>query len=226
MAIILNIETSTDIGSVCLSEDQKILSFVEGSAGFTHAKETTLMVKKCLQEANLEMEDLAAVAVSSGPGSYTALRIGTSVAKGLCYGLEIPLIAINTLESLAQAAARKTQGDWFVPMIDARRMEVYTQIFDAEVSPVSNKQALILDENTFAEKLSRKETIVLVGNGAEKFKKTNSSPLMKDVTLACSAEFLVPLAVQKYRKGEFSDVAYYEPYYLKPPNITTPKKIL
>jgi len=122
MAIILNIETATDIGSVCISKGEKILASKDGSSTFSHAKETTLMIEACLAEAAISMQDLGAIAISRGPGSYTSLRIGTSIAKGICYALDKPLIAINTLESLAFAASKIEQGAIYAPMIDARRL--------------------------------------------------------------------------------------------------------
>ena len=133
MAIILNIETATDIGSVCLSRGKEVLAVKQGTTTFSHAKETTLMIDHCLTEAGLTMQDLNAVAISSGPGSYTSLRIGTSVAKGICYALDKPLIAVNTLEALALAASKVSDGAIYAPMIDARRMEVYTTFYDANI---------------------------------------------------------------------------------------------
>lgn len=226
MAIILNIETATDIGSVCVSNGTKILSSRDGSTTFSHAKETTLMIADCLAEAGLSLQDLDAIALSSGPGSYTSLRIGTSIAKGMCYGLEKPLIAVNTLQSLALAASKVAQGAIYAPMIDARRMEVYTTFYDTKMTCIQPMQPLILDENTFKSELEDAKTIVFAGNGGEKIKNVIDSPQFIFTGILCAAKHLVPLAVAAFEANLFESVAYFEPNYLKPPNITTPKKVL
>lgn len=226
MAIILNIETATDIGSVCLSEGKKILANIECATPFSHSKETTLMIESCLEKAGLTLEDLDAIAISRGPGSYTSLRIGTSIAKGMCYALEKPLIAVDTLESMALAAKKVAKGDYYVPMIDARRMEVYTAFYNEQMICEQETHALIMDENTFQTELAAKKTIVFAGNGAEKLKKVVDSSQFIFTSIRCAAEHLVPLAVKAYESELFESVAYFEPDYLKPPNITTPKKVL
>jgi len=226
MAIILNIETATDIGSVCVSKGKKILANKKGSSTFSHAKETTLMIEACLVEAGVTMPDLAAIAISSGPGSYTSLRIGTSIAKGMCYALDKPLIAVNTLESLALAASNVEQGTIYAPMIDARRMEVYTAFYDEKMTCTRPMQPLILDEKTFESAIKAQKTIVFAGNGAEKIKKVVDSPQFIFTNLLCAAVHLAPLALKAFAANQFESVAYFEPDYLKPPNITTPKKIL
>jgi len=226
MAIILNIETATDIGSVCLSEGKKILANVKCTAPFSHSKETTIMIENCLKEARLTLEDIDAIAISRGPGSYTSLRIGTSIAKGMCYALEKPMIAVDTLQSMALAAKKIAKGDYYMPMIDARRMEVYTAFYDEKMICKQETHALIMDENTFSAKLANKKTIIFAGNGAEKLKKAVDSPQFIFTPIRCAAEHLVPLAVEAYKSGIFESIAYFEPDYLKPPNITTPKKVL
>lgn len=226
MAIILNIETATDIGSVCVSDGLTVLASKDGSSTFSHAKETTLMIESCIAEAGLKMKDIEAVALSSGPGSYTSLRIGTSTAKGICYALDKPLIAVNTLASLALAASKMAEGTLYAPMIDARRMEVYTAFYDDGMNCLMPMQPLILEEKTFEESLNSKHTIVFSGNGAAKIKNVINSEQFIFTDIRCAARHLVPLSVEAFRKGDFESVAYFEPDYLKPPNITTPKKIL
>ena len=226
MAIILNIETATDIGSVCISKGEKILATKDGSSTFSHAKETTLMIEACLVEAGMTMQDLDAIAISSGPGSYTSLRIGTSIAKGICYALDKPLIAVNTLESLAFAATKIERGTIYAPMIDARRMEVYTAFYDAEMTCTLPMQPLILEEQTFAANIAAQETIVFAGNGAEKIKKVVNNSQFIFTDILCAAKYLAPIALKAFDNQQFVSVAYFEPDYLKPPNITTPKKIL
>jgi len=222
----LNIETATDIGSVCISKGTEVLTTKDGSTTFSHAKETTLMIEACLAEVGIGMQDLDAIAISSGPGSYTSLRIGTSIAKGICYALDKPLIAINTLESLALAASKLAQGTIYAPMIDARRMEVYTTFYDADMNVVQAMQPLILNEHTFKEELTAQKTIVFAGNGGKKIKKVIDSPQFIFTDVLCAARHLVSLTAQAFATKQFESVAYFEPDYLKPPNITTPKKIL
>ena len=226
MAFILNIETATDIGSVCVSKGEQVLAVKKGSATFSHAKETTLMIEACLLAAGITLEELAAVAISRGPGSYTSLRIGTSIAKGICYALDKPLIAINTLESLAVTAAKIAEGDIYAPMIDARRMEVYTAFYNGQLSCTLPMQPMILDEKTFESDLNAQKRIVFAGNGAAKIKKVVDSQHFVFTDLLCSAENLVPLAYKAYQTRQYESVAYFVPDYLKPPNITTPKKLL
>lgn len=226
MAIILNIETATDIGSVCISKGEKILAYREGSDTFTHAKETTLLIDACLQEANISAKDLDAIAVSMGPGSYTSLRIGTSTAKGICYALNKPLIAVDTLKSMALAAAKLEKGDLYVPMIDARRMEVYTAFYKPDMTCIEDMHPLILNESTFAVEIAAKKRIVFAGNGSNKIVNAVESEQFIFTNILCNAKNLVPLSYQSYIDANFESIAYFEPTYLKPPNITTPKKIL
>lgn len=226
MAIILNIETATDIGSVCVSKGEKILATKDGSSTFSHAKETTLMIESCLMEAGIALQDLDAIAISSGPGSYTSLRIGTSIAKGICYALDKPLIAVNTLESLAFAASKIAQGTIYAPMIDARRMEVYTAFYEVGMTCTLPMQPLILDEKTFDLAIKAQKKIVFAGNGAEKIKKVVNSSQFIFTNILCAAKHLAPLAFKAFENKQFESVAYFEPDYLKPPNITTPKKLL
>lgn len=227
MPKILNIETATDICSVCLCEDGKILSLQEGEKGFNHASTLTILIQKCLDDAKITLNDLDAVAVSQGPGSYTGLRIGVSVAKGICYALDKPLIAVDTLMALAWACAQENnESTHYCAMIDARRMEVYCAVYNEKTLEEQPVSALIIDENSFQESFSKNEKIIFCGNGAEKCKSVIQSPLAQFSSIICSAKHLRFLSNMYYLQGKFSDVAYFSPLYYKSPNITIPKKIL
>ncbi len=227
MALILNLETATDIGSVCISKGLEILGIKESSETFAHASETTLLIEAVLQETGYSLQEIDAIAVSAGPGSYTALRVGTSVAKGIGYALDKPLIAISTLQWLAAASAQKhPQATFYIPMIDARRMEVYTAIFDSEGKEVKAPTPVILHESTFDDYLKGNQPIVCSGSGSFKFKDIVDSNAIIFADLICSASHLVPLALEAYNQQAFENLAYFEPLYLKPPNITKAKKVI
>lgn len=226
MAKILNIETSTDISSVCISEDGQLLSIKESPNSMAHAKEGTLLIKACLQAANLDFQQLDAVAISMGPGSYTALRVGSSIAKGICYAMDIPLIAVDTLKSLGLAASKKLKGDFYCPMIDARRKEVYMSFYNSKLTELQEIQAKVLDKDTFTQDIINGQTIVFCGNGSAKFQEMTKQANFSFLDLVCSAKHLVPLAEKAFEKNQFESLAYFEPTYLKPPNITVAKKKL
>jgi tRNA threonylcarbamoyladenosine biosynthesis protein TsaB len=232
MSYILNIETATDICSIAISYEGKILSLVE-EANNNHASRITLMIEEALAEAKINIKDLAAVAMSNGPGSYTSLRVGTSTAKGICYALDIPLIAVDTLTALAYSTfyASKEADMLYCPMIDARRMEVYSVIFEKKaqntegpslviIEPLNN---VIVDENTFQNYFEQGKKIVLTGNGAAKCVEVINNVNIVHVDRLCSAAYLIPLSTDAFSKKAFVDVAYHTPQYLKSPNITTPK---
>jgi tRNA threonylcarbamoyladenosine biosynthesis protein TsaB len=218
---ILHLETSTKVCSVALSRDGK-LQYVREIADdqYAHGEQLTLLIEAVLKDAEITPRDLTAVSVASGPGSYTGLRIGVSTAKGLCYALNIPLIAVDALTSMGSLGLEKHPGKTLCPMIDARRMEVYATIFDASLKVLKPLSADVLDETSYAEH----EPFVVFGDGAEKI-----AGLWKDrnVTfdheLRCSATGQVRLAFEKLQKGETEDVAYFEPFYLKEFQGTTPK---
>ena len=227
MPKILNIETATDICSVCLSQGEKIVAFAESNETFTHASMVTILIQQCLTEAHLTLSELDAVAVSQGPGSYTGLRIGVSVAKGICYALDKPMIAIDTLQSLAWACADEEKQDaHYCAMIDARRMEVYTAMYDLNQREESAVSALIIEDDSFDYFFKKKEKVFFCGNGAEKCKPVFTSPYAKFSSVICSAKHLVVLAKTQFEKGEFCDMAYFSPLYYKSPNITISKKKL
>jgi tRNA threonylcarbamoyladenosine biosynthesis protein TsaB len=216
MALILSIETSTSVCSVALHENGKLISVVEIHQEFSHASKLGLLVDQVLNLGDLKIEEISAVAVSSGPGSYTGLRIGISLAKGLCYALNIPLIAVPTLQVLAAKVSHINFADSFLcPMIDARRMEVYCQVMDFNLNEIEPVKPIIIDEKSF-EKYLRIKPVIFFGNGSMK---------CRDVLIQSNAKFLSdihpsavqlgPLAFEKFRRDETEDVDLFVPYYLK-----------
>lgn len=227
MSLILHIETATDICSVALSEGEHLRCLEEAKEPFKHAAQLTLLIQAVLEQSGLNLPALDAVSISSGPGSYTSLRVGTATAKGICYALEKPLIAVDTLQALALSCLKQEREEGlYYPMIDARRMEVYTAGFDATNDRLTDAYALIVDEQTFAEPLAKGQQIILCGSGAAKCKTVLPKEGVLYSDIDCSATHLVPLAYRAYEAEQFEDIAYYDPLYLKPPNITKAKKVL
>ena len=227
MPTILHLETATEICSVCISRDAEILSLKETAEGYNHSAIITLLIRDCLEAANLQFADLQAVALSQGPGSYTSLRIGTSAAKAICYAWDIPLIALDTLQCLALAAAQADlHGNNIrcVPLIDARRMEVYTAVFDQNGDVMTPTHAKIVGDGAFSELIEPGNTIRFCGNGVEKCKSLLQHPQMQFAPIVCSAAHLVPPAMKAFKNKAFTNLAYFSPFYFKAPNITTPKK--
>lgn len=220
---ILNVETSTKNCSVSIGKNGKTIALHElCEANFSHAEKLPEFINKAIADAKITFKDLSAVAVSKGPGSYTGLRIGVSSAKGLSFGLDIPLLAIESLEILAKAVANPK--GYLIPLLDARRHEVYTAVYNAnykEVTPTFNH---ILEENSFAEYLT-KNTVFFLGDGADKTKEIVShknAVFLKDYHP--SAKEMTVLSYQKFLKNQFEDVAYFEPFYLKDFYVTPAKK--
>ena len=214
MAIILNIETATTNCSVSLSKEGETFALKEdNSKQYSHAERLHVYIDTLLEQNNVKPTDLDAIAVSKGPGSYTGLRIGVSAAKGLCFALDKPLISISTLEALARQV--KTEEGLIVPMLDARRMEVYSAVFDANYNTVRNIEAQILDEQSFATYLE-KGKVHFIGNGVDKTKTliTHKNAVFIENKLP-SANEMSFIAFNKYKKNDIEDVAYFEPYYLK-----------
>lgn len=227
MPLLLNIETSTEICSIAISKGMEVLSLQETSEAYAHASQITLLIQAALEEAGQSLADLDAIALSQGPGSYTALRVGTSTAKGIGYALNKPLLAIDTLQSLAYASFQDDWSDaYYAPMIDARRMEVYTLLLDRQGTLIQPTEAKIVDETAYAEYLEAGQRIVFSGNGAPKCQTVINSPNARFLHLGTSARYLVPLAVEAYEKKDFADLAYFSPHYFKSPNITKPKQVL
>ncbi len=233
MPYILCIETGTDICSVALARNRTLISLIESREGKQHAQNLGVYVEEILRENDLDAEELAAVAVGKGPGSYTGLRIGVSLAKGISYAAGIPLIAVSSLESLARVMLEDfeagildietLEGATLCPMIDARRMEVYCQLFDSQVHPLSEVTAHIVTPESFAE--ARAEgPLVIFGNGAAKSKAVLTGPEVKLVEVTPSARGLVGAAFGHFETGAFEDTAYFEPFYLKNFVATTSTK--
>lgn len=215
MAVILNLETSTTNCSVSISKNGKILALKEqNDAGYTHSENLHVFIRAVVKSASLSLADIDAIAVSKGPGSYTGLRIGVSAVKGLCYSLEKPLISISTLESLSHQL--QIEEGFIVPLLDARRMEVYSAVFDCHHHQVRDTEAEIIKENSFSEFLTQGKTF-FIGSGAEKCKGIINHPhaVFSDKVHVPSAKEMASLAATKYKAGNFEDVAYFEPYYLK-----------
>ncbi len=219
---LLHIETSGKVCSICISYGDSVISLQESTAIFSHASEITLLIEKAMTGAEMVWADLSAVVVCDGPGSYTGLRVGLSVAKGLCYSLKIPLIAVNGLASLASFAQAKHPGCQYFPMIDARRMEVYMAGYDGAMNEILPIGAVILTDKTFNPWVSEGK-IVLCGSGVEKSKEMYASTDFIFDETRFSSTHLVLLGVTAFRRKEFVDVASHTPFYLKPPNITKPK---
>jgi len=214
VAYILNIETSTTNCSVSLSNKGETLVLKEDYGnGYSHAEKLHVYIEEVLNEANITASHLDAIAVSKGPGSYTGLRIGVSAAKGLAYALEKPLISVSTLEALAYQI--KAESGVIIPMLDARRLEVYSAIFDASYNLVRAIEAQILDESAFKKELVSGK-VYFVGDGVEKTEKLiNHQNAVFIENKLPSADQMSLLSFEKYKKSDIEDVAYFEPYYLK-----------
>ncbi len=232
MALILNIETSTDVCSVALARDGAVIHARENLTGQNHAMLVTVYINEVLEESNLTMEQIDAVAVSGGPGSYTGLRIGVSVAKGICYASNLPLIAISSLEAMAHFVINNKENLHIpennnlllCPMIDARRMEVYTAFYDVNVVQVRKIQADIIDHESYLSYLND-HPVLFFGNGALKCRDAITHPNAVFVNgITTSAKSMAPLAEKEFNLKKFVDVAYYEPFYLKDFVATIPVK--
>ncbi|MDO4782598.1 MAG: tRNA (adenosine(37)-N6)-threonylcarbamoyltransferase complex dimerization subunit type 1 TsaB [Capnocytophaga felis] len=213
MTKILCIETSGINCSVAISEENSLLAEkAENKGKFTHAESLHVFINEVLDLATISVNELDAIAVSGGPGSYTGLRIGVSTAKGLCFSLNKPLIAISTLQILA---SQITDNKFIIPMLDARRMEVYSAVFDKNFNEIERTEAKILDENSYSEWLS-KGNVVFLGDGVDKFSEICHHPNAFFVKNACpQAKDMIPHAFEKFKNRNFEDIAYFEPNYLK-----------
>jgi tRNA threonylcarbamoyladenosine biosynthesis protein TsaB len=222
LTYILNIETATKNCSVSVAKNGITIACKEiAEIGYSHAERLHVFIEDVLKESHITFNDLSAIGVSQGPGSYTGLRIGVSAAKGLCFALDIPLISIDTLLVLASVAS--VENGLIIPMIDARRMEVYSAIFDYKGREIRKTEAEIIDENSFSEIL---ETVYFVGDCNEKCKTilTKSNFVFLDDIVYPSANQMSFLSFEKFSKNQFEDVAYFEPLYLKDFLATTSKK--
>lgn len=213
MSYILNIETATKNCSVALAKEGKTIFCDEVSElGYSHAEKLHVFIEEIISKAKITAKDLSAIAISSGPGSYTGLRIGVSAAKGLCFALDIPLISVATLTSLASQV--KVGDGIIIPMIDARRMEVYSAVFNSKNEMIRKVEAEILTESSFD---NFTETVYFVGDSNEKAKTilNKSNFVFLDEILYPSAKEMSALSYEKFQENKFEDLAYYEPYYLK-----------
>lgn len=214
---ILCIETSTTVCSVCVTSNEKVLSFREVNNGFTHSENLHIFIGEVLNEASLTFAKMNAIAVSKGPGSYTGLRIGVSAAKGLCYALNIPLISVDTLQSMAWTVSNGAKEDiLYCPMLDARRMEVFCAVYNKNLEIVLPVSALVMDENSVKE-FNLGKPICFFGDGVSKarelLQKINSATFTENVFP--SSKSMAALAAIKLKEKQFENVALFEPFYLK-----------
>ena len=219
--MILCLETATPVCSVALNDGCCTIGLRETEGQNAHSEKITNFIREVMETAKIDYRQLDAVAVSKGPGSYTGLRIGVSTAKGICYAADLPLMAIDTLEAMAHGMKAKlgsqiTENDLLIPMIDARRMEVYAAIFDANLNKINDTEAMVIDENSFAD-LRKDHRIWLFGDGAPKL-----ATLFENEPNVCiidgfkpSAAYMRLLAEKALKERQFVDVAYFEPFYLK-----------
>ncbi len=222
MSKILLIESGTNVCSVAIAIDGNVAGLRESADERAHAAQLTVFIDQLVRQIGISVKQLDAVVVSKGPGSYTGLRIGISAAKGICYAAEIPLISISSLDSMTQGAyikykslIEKSSIDYFCPMIDARRMEVYTAMYDKFFKKIKEVEALVINDLTFKKQLNNRR-ILFFGNGANKCQEVINHPnaFFIDDFLP-SAQFMIPLALESLSNQRFEDVAYFEPYYLK-----------
>lgn len=239
MSRILLIETATEVCSAAIAVDGKIVALEENLQSLSHAALLTLQIEACVKACGIPLASLDAVAVSRGPGSYTSLRVGASVAKGICYALEKPLIAVDTLHALAWGMREafyanpesRMLNPLFVPMLDARRQEVWLAVFDAQLHRLLPEQPLVLENKSF-EILMRQSSplpinpvLVIGGNGSAKLESVpNPENVVYSPEKKCSARHLAAPAEQFFQNNDFQDIAYFEPFYMKAPNITTPNR--
>lgn len=216
MPILLSIETSTSVCSVALHQDRRLIATLEVYQEYSHAAKLGVLVDEVVRLGEVGMGEISGVALSAGPGSYTGLRIGTSLAKGLCYALDVPLIAVPTLQIMAAMVGRINTEDAFLcPMIDARRMEVYSQVFDANLQAQERVQARVIDDRSLESYLNIKP-VIFFGNGAAKCKPVithENARFLQDVNPAASQ--LGDLAYLKFEKDEVEDLVRFVPFYLK-----------
>lgn len=226
MPYILHIESTSTVCSVALSHNDQLLAIKELNNGYTHAENLHLFIQAVLLEAGIASKELDAISVSTGPGSYTGLRIGYATAKGLAYALNIPLITVSTLQALTALAIQHTSTDaFYCPMLDARRMEVYCALYNQALEEIVPVNALILSEESIMA-FKKDKPIYFFGDGMPKAKELlNTLPSVSYIeNIVARAKALIPLAYQKFIQQDFDDIAYAEPMYLKEFYFATPKK--
>ncbi|MBC7652821.1 MAG: tRNA (adenosine(37)-N6)-threonylcarbamoyltransferase complex dimerization subunit type 1 TsaB [Deinococcales bacterium] len=221
MGLLLHIDTATEYASVCVTNDGAIIGFAENADQKNHGAFLQPAIKKLFNESEFLLKNIDAISVSNGPGSYTGLRVGLTSAKGLCYALKKPLITINTLEVMAMAAIKEsnnnckiTQPKYFCPLIDARRMEVFTAIYEANLNTILQPCAKIIDKNSF-ENYLKNDAILFSGNGHQKLKTVHENANANYSSVQHTAIHLSYLAELYFSKKMFANLAYCEPFYLK-----------
>jgi len=216
MSYILNIDTATETAGVCLSKEHEVLMMLSNTDQKNHASFIQPAIATVMQQTGIALTDLAAVAVTGGPGSYTGLRVGMATAKGICYSLDKPLIIVNTLEVMAQAAIEKAGDEvqFICPLIDARRMEVFTAVYDRLWQTILAPQPMVLEESSF-EMILKTGIIQFSGSGMEKLSKISAYPNARFANIQHDAGHLAQLAFKSFASGHFADLAYSEPLYLK-----------
>lgn len=235
MARILLIETATEVCSTAIAVDGIVVAIEEELQAPSHSALLTLQIDACVKTSGIALADLDAVAVSRGPGSYTALRVGASVAKGICYALDKPLIALDTLFALAHAGKEAypppTPATVYIPMLDARRQEVWLAVYDASMNMLAPAQPLILEDKLFENYMrtafpdALPDRLVFSGNGSLKLSNVKLDEKMAVQTVKnCSARHFSTIVERFFQNNDFQDIVYFEPFYMKPPNITTPSK--
>ena len=218
MALILNIDSATTVCSASLSKKGELIDLREEDGNFMHAEKLGVFILELIERNAYHFKDIDAIAVSKGPGSYTGLRIGVSLAKGLCYGMSKPLISVETLKSMTNGAIKKQfdKDAYYLPMIDARRMEVYSAIYNVNMEAIRETEATIIDKTSFHE-FTLDKNIYYFGNGASKCTITfHDNPNMQFLDgINTSSAYMAELSYLKFQKNQFEDIAYFEPYYLK-----------
>ncbi len=220
MAVLLHIDTATEHASVCLSNNEQVIALQESADQKNHASFIQPAIQQILVTTGYTLQQLDAIAVSNGPGSYTGLRVGLSTAKGLCYVINKPLILINTLEIMAAASIKRTKQNSFTaeplycPLIDARRMEVFMALFNNQLHSIKLPQALVLDETSFADVIE-KQPVVFSGSGRKKLSNILQHENAVYIDVQHNATNMIDIAWQQFAAKKFSDVAYSDPFYLK-----------
>jgi len=222
---ILCLETSTDVCSIAVINEVGVMACCETYESNKHTEVITLLIKDTLEKADIKFSELNAVAVSIGPGSYTSLRIGLSTAKGICYALGIPIISINSLEVLAHGVESTKFDELIIPMIDARRMEVYSAVYGHKHEILSEPQAVILNESSYSE-FCHDNKLIICGNGASKFITQYPSDHFQIAHQNASAKYMWKPSIKKIQNKDFDNIISLIPFYLKSPNITISKKIM
>jgi tRNA threonylcarbamoyladenosine biosynthesis protein TsaB len=225
MHYLLCLETATEICSVAISGQGILVSLEETTGDYLHSESLNLLIERAMEKAGISYSDLSGVVLSEGPGSYTALRVGTAAAKAICFALDIPLVPVPTLRGLFEGLIEHRENyRYMVPMIDARRMEVYTEVFHSQGAVQLPLHNAILDENSFQD--YAKQKVLFAGNGCSKFKSIVSNPLWDFIPNRCSAKDLVSIGYLYFRENKIISSLNFSPLYLKKPNVTQSKREL